>query len=62
MPAGFYSEALHRYTVRKILGFEIVWVDGEHTLAVFRDGRCLESGLPNFNAARAWCIAKAKGD
>ncbi len=50
---------MRRCTVRSILGFEIVWVDGERSVAVFRGGRCVESGLPNFNAARQWCIAIA---
>ena len=42
-----------RYSVRKHGPCEIVTV-GNETLAIFRDGKCIASGLPNLNEARAW--------
>jgi hypothetical protein len=51
---------MSRYSVRKVLGFDIVHKDGERTLAVFRAGRCVEAGFPNFNTARQWCIAAVR--
>lgn len=42
--------------VRSVCGFSVVRQGAESTLAAFRDGRCVESGFPNFNEARLWCI------
>jgi hypothetical protein len=42
--------------VRKVKGFDIVRADTERTLAVFKDGSCVESGFPNFNAARVFVL------
>lgn len=44
--------------IRHYRGFIIHRAGQEKTVTIWRDGRCLESGLKGMNAAREWINAR----